>query len=83
MQKKQVSFRLDEELIECLEHISSKYPRFSLTELADMVLKNFLYLSSYGEEAQVWLDQTIGRYMRGEFDQWTHRFYMDSVKRKK
>lgn len=87
MQKKQVSFRLSEELIECLEYLSSQYPRISLTEFVDLGLKHFVECAREAEmkdpNGKLWLDQQMGRYMRGESDEIIHRFYMNFVKKRK
>ena len=67
--KRQVTFRLDTRLLDCIDRLREIYPHFTATDIVDLMLKGFLAthdFSSHEGEAQ--MDRAVGQYMRGEFD---------------
>ena len=67
--KKQVAYRLDTKLLDCIDSLQVIYPRFSATDIVDLMLKGFIAAhdvgSATGEEQ---LDRAVGQYLRGQLD---------------
>ena len=67
--KKQVAYRLDTYLIDCIDGLQALYPRFSATDIVDLMLKSFVATHDIAShEGEKTLDRAIGQYLRGEFD---------------
>ena len=67
--KKQVAYRLDTKLLDCIDSLQVIYPRFSATDIVDLMLKGFIAAHDVGSatgEGQ--LDRAVGQYLRGQFD---------------
>jgi len=68
--KKQVSYRLDQQLLSMLDYLSGQYKRLSATDIADLSFKYLLIdvlddlINKKGEGA----DRLIGQYVSGELD---------------
>ena len=67
--KRQVTYRLDTGLLECIEALRAVYPRFTATDIVDLMLKGFLARHDIGTKAGAeQLDRAVGQYLRGDFD---------------
>ena len=64
-------FRLDGQVIESLEKLTQLYPRMSMTDFADIAIRCFLAESVAHPKS---LDETVGRYMRGDLDRYPEEF---------
>ena len=76
IEKKQVTYRLDKRLLDCIEGLRTMYPRFNATDFIDLMLKSFFVthnLANHG--GQELMDKAVGEYMRGEYDRVIEEIY--------
>lgn len=71
LEKSHKGFRLDSQVIESLEILQKLYPRMSMTDFADISIRAFLAESVAHPKS---LDEMVGRYMRGDLDQFPEEF---------
>ncbi len=70
MNKRQVAYRLDTRLLGCIDSLRAIYPRFSATDIVDLMLKRFIATHNMGRpDGEERMDQAVGQYLRGELDQ--------------
>ena len=67
--KKQVAYRLDTRLLDCIDALRVIYPRFSATDIVDLMLKGFIAAHDIGSATgEDQMDRAVGQYLRGELD---------------
>ena len=74
--KRQVTYRLDTRLLDCIDGLRALYPRFNATDIVDLMLKGFIDAHDIGlSDGEEEMDKAVGRYLRGDFDERLEELY--------
>ena len=78
--KKQVAYRLDTKLLDCIDALRALYPRLSGTDIVDLILKSFIATHDIsGTDGEEKMDNVVGRYLRGDLDRTLEEAHEDFV----